>query len=127
MDLNGVDLGQGSHIAGNFGWGTLDLDSGNSLNLTGDSGDTLYFTDLTGAEISGNIITNITGLDGLTIYYDGRAAGNSYLGNLTYNLMGGGKLISSVPEPESWVLMILGFGVMGVAMRRRKAAALATV
>ncbi len=31
--------------------------------------------------------------------------------------------IAGVPEPAAWALMILGFGVVGGAMRRRKAAA----
>lgn len=31
----------------------------------------------------------------------------------------GGYLTDGVPEPTSWALMILGFGVAGVAMRRR--------
>ncbi len=39
-----------------------------------------------------------------------------------------GDLVQStatVPEPESWALMILGFGVAGMALRRRGAPALA--
>jgi hypothetical protein len=31
-------------------------------------------------------------------------------------------LDSSVPEPQSWALMIVGFGLVGGASRRRKAA-----
>ena len=34
--------------------------------------------------------------------------------------------ISAVPEPATWALMILGFGAVGGAMRRRRAATLAT-
>ena len=32
---------------------------------------------------------------------------------------------SAVPEPATWAMMIAGFGVVGVAVRRRRAAALA--
>jgi hypothetical protein len=38
-----------------------------------------------------------------------------------------GRLIAAVPEPASWALMLLGFGGMGVAMRRRRQPALAQV
>ncbi len=31
------------------------------------------------------------------------------------------KVSASVPEPQSWALMIAGFGLVGAAMRRRKA------
>ena len=33
--------------------------------------------------------------------------------------------INSVPEPASWAMMLVGFGALGVAMRRRSAKALA--
>ena len=33
--------------------------------------------------------------------------------------------VTAVPEPSSWALMLLGFGGMGLAVRRRKAAAVA--
>ena len=29
-------------------------------------------------------------------------------------------VIAAVPEPTTWAMMVLGFGVMGSAMRRRK-------
>ena len=38
-------------------------------------------------------------------------------GNLTIT-----QVAAAVPEPASWALMLLGFGAIGVAMRRRKAA-----
>lgn len=34
--------------------------------------------------------------------------------------------LSAVPEPSTWALMILGFGAVGGAMRRRRAGGLAT-
>lgn len=36
-----------------------------------------------------------------------------------------GYRLASVPEPATWVLMIAGFGGLGVAMRRRRAQTLA--
>jgi hypothetical protein len=35
-------------------------------------------------------------------------------------LLGGLSLTQSVPEPATWAMMLLGFGAMGVAFRRRK-------
>lgn len=35
------------------------------------------------------------------------------------------SFMASVPEPSAWALMILGFGITGAALRRRRAAALA--
>ena len=34
--------------------------------------------------------------------------------------------ISAVPETATWAMMILGFGVVGGAVRRRRSTALAT-
>ena len=40
--------------------------------------------------------------------------------DITFSTLGGG-----VPEPASWALMLVGFGGLGMAMRRRRAVALA--
>ncbi len=40
--------------------------------------------------------------------------------DITFSTLGGG-----VPEPASWALMLVGFGGLGAAMRRRRAVALA--
>jgi len=32
------------------------------------------------------------------------------------------KLFGAVPEPETWAMMLVGFGVMGAAVRRRQPA-----
>lgn len=45
---------------------------------------------------------------------DGDGENQSYLVKLSYT--------GAVPEPASWAMMIAGFGVAGVAMRRRKVA-----
>ena len=31
----------------------------------------------------------------------------------------GGTITTAVPEPASWAMMLVGFGAMGVALRRR--------
>jgi hypothetical protein len=40
--------------------------------------------------------------------------------NLSLGLNGA---VAAVPEPATWALMILGFGAVGVAMRRRHSVA----
>ena len=42
---------------------------------------------------------------------DGGVAGNAYFRNLS--------LSSAVPEPATWAMMLLGFGMIGFAMRKR--------
>jgi len=45
-------------------------------------------------------------------YADGTHAGSSFLAL-------GGTLGSGTPEPETWALMLVGFGAIGASMRRR--------
>jgi hypothetical protein len=48
-------------------------------------------------------------------------AGNVFDNNNASNvLLGGLSLTQSVPEPATWAMMLLGFGAMGVAFRRRR-------
>jgi hypothetical protein len=42
--------------------------------------------------------------------------------SITYNLTIGSAALPAVPEPASWALMILGFGVIGGTMRYRRSA-----
>lgn len=44
-------------------------------------------------------------------YWDSNLGDNSQ--NIAFD-------VAAVPEPESWVLMLIGFGMMGAALRRRK-------
>ena len=74
-----------------------------------------------GAVISGDDISNITGSDGLDIYYDAGDPANAYLGGQTYNLTDGGELIGYVPEPTSIALLLTGLAGVMVARRRKRA------
>jgi hypothetical protein len=99
------------------------------LDLTLGSGNALYFKMLEGLDITGNVINNIIGANGLFLYYD--AATDPFLhGN--YLLQGGGMLIAvasgsnpnPVPEPESIALLFMGLSVstaVGLRARRRRA------
>ena len=51
-----------------------------------------------------------------TIYVNGNVVGNS--GDGSYS--GVINLSSAVPEPATWGMMLLGFGAVGFAMRRRR-------
>ncbi|MGW2517882.1 right-handed parallel beta-helix repeat-containing protein [Streptomyces sp. NPDC001617] len=84
-----VVLKQGSTLKGAINKAALTLDSNSSWTVTADS----TLTSLTGAEISGSKITNITG-NGHTVYYDKSLAANKALGGKTYTLAGGGKLVA---------------------------------
>lgn len=42
---------------------------------------------------------------------------NPFFGNGTLNIS---SVQAAVPEPASWAMMIMGFGVVGLAMRRRQ-------
>ncbi|MXO85236.1 PEPxxWA-CTERM sorting domain-containing protein [Altererythrobacter aurantiacus] len=56
---------------------------------------------------SGNVNT-------LTVDYTANTNA-SYGGNLTFT-----PLAAAVPEPATWLMMILGFAAIGFSMRRRK-------
>jgi PEP-CTERM motif len=116
------ELGAGSD------WNQLVLQDGNMLVLSssGANYDVLNVIGLAGLDIVGDTVTNIQGVDGLTIFYNPDVAENKGLGGLTYNLFGGGQLVAeAVPEPASWALMITGVGLMGTMLRRRAKVAVA--
>jgi hypothetical protein len=61
------------------------------------------------------------------------AAGQTYRFRYTVNLgspgniSGNAAFYAAVPEPATWALMLLGFGGIGMAMRRRRRPALAQI
>jgi hypothetical protein len=50
------------------------------------------------------------------------AAGRAYLNIHTTNFQGGEirGFLAAVPEPASWMMMLIGFGAVGMVVRRRK-------
>ena len=64
--------------------------------------------------------TSLAGLTGQYYLYSVTAANgvNPGLSELSFE----GDLVAAVPEPATWALMILGFGIVGSALRRRRRA-----
>jgi len=56
--------------------------------------------------VNGSLVVNLSGPNAFTF-----APGQSFVFN-----------VSAIPEPGTWMLMILGLGAVGFAMRRRQAA-----
>jgi hypothetical protein len=101
-------------------WGSLDL-TGQILNLEdGDSspGGAFYVGKIFGLTFNGNEITNLTGIPGLTMYYDPTL--NPGL-NGNYTLAGGATLAAgTVPLPASVWLFLTGLSGLGFLGGRRK-------
>ncbi|WP_081668621.1 PEPxxWA-CTERM sorting domain-containing protein [Sphingomonas phyllosphaerae] len=86
------------------------------LNFFSGSGQGGFLSEYSGASTAG------------TVLFSGTLSKPSFIAG-TYNLRGFGSssggsltitnLAASVPEPASWMMMILGFGVVGYAMRRK--------
>jgi len=132
--IAGADLGAvRSGYLGNFAWGNMTLASNDSLYLSlldGMTSGALYLSSLSGADISGSMVTNMYGKNGLDIYYDYSAQGNDYLGGRSYMLADGGRLIAvgyqssdpaaATPEPGTMILMGIGVASMAYMHRRKK-------
>ena len=97
--------------------GSTDLDF-LSIMFSNDGGlsfSPISFFDVAGNEFAG--LTNVPITAGvqniLSVEYLSRGQG-AFSGNLTFTPT------APVPEPATWALMLLGFGAIGFAMRRRR-------
>ena len=107
---NGVGSG---NVSANFSTGT-----GNSIFLTSV---TINGKPITITKIGGNLtvaggdgISLLSGLNNIVI--SGTAKGNvAYGGSITF-------VPNAVPEPATWAMMLVGFGMVGSAMRYRRRA-----
>ena len=110
--------------------GTADSDSVYNLTLTFDGGQTMtgQYTPTTNTFLGGNSITS-GGTNYSLIEFSFRrnlgdtvqanvavpgGDGNDYAGNFRLSAAAG-----AIPEPATWGLMIVGFGMVGAASRRR--------
>ena len=85
--------------------------SGNGVNLTDDT--TFLGSDPFGTRTLSFVATS----NGMASFGFGTTSSDN-IGPILDNV--GLDITSSVPEPASWALMILGFGLVGGTMRRRK-------
>jgi hypothetical protein len=128
--LNGVDFGY-------WGQQTTEYTSGDGNTVFASAGvgfgdnilSTGFFTNTNAAALStlftslagGSIAFTLSDVDAGDNYYDFTQGVNGGLINT-----GTGPVVApGVPEPATWALMIGGFGLTGLAMRRRKAALVA--
>ena len=64
-------------------------------------------------------IYNVTIFGGNTVLYSGTINAVGQPGTVAFDAP------AAVPEPQSWALMIVGFGLVGASLRRRKSVAIA--
>jgi hypothetical protein len=136
---SGVDNNHLFHVTGeergasetgysdNFGWGILAVASGNDVELVDGNGTpdgALYVIDIEGVVLSGSDVTNISGSDGINIYYDPDAVANAYLASGTYDFGVSGQLIPVLPMVIAPTLTVPGTVVLAalfVLLRNRAA------
>lgn len=117
-------------VLGSFALGNLPTASGFSIaNATGITGITLTAgtTYYLGAQATGGLFGNtMYGWADNTTGVSGRVS--ELVGTRSYNLgtdtTGAFRLVgatSPVPEPASWAMMLVGVGMLGYALRRRRA------
>ena len=96
-----------------------------AVPLTGNAGVSLNFTPL--PTVSTGTYSNVFALTpaAFTTLFAGAAAGRAYVNIHTPGTYAGGEIrgfLPAVPEPGTYALMVAGFGVLGWAARRRRAA-----
>jgi len=73
------------------------------------------FADITGGN-SGNIDGSVVG-NNVFQNANGEIHNNYFQGDLSS--VGGGSVVSTAPEPSTWAMLLLGFGLVGAVLRRR--------
>lgn len=104
LSLNGLNWRNVS-----FDWGTID--TYNSVVLTFASGATSVFTSSIFGSLPGNSTRRVA--------FSANEVITSIGFRSTQNSMEVDNIGGAVPEPGTWMLMILGLGAVGFAMRRR--------
>ncbi len=63
---------------------------------------------------------SITGLESLNVSFSGLPNSNGIKGDITLNNLGGHMVITSIPEPETYAMLLAGLGFLGFVVRRKK-------
>jgi hypothetical protein len=92
---------------------------------------TFTLTSITSVDRSNPALIGFTGTGTFGGMLNGQAV-NATAGSIVYSSQGGGTttfsaLTTALPEPGTWAMMLLGFGGIGLAMRRRRRPVLAQV
>ncbi len=120
FQVGGVDMGTSrAGYVDNFSWGSVELESGHALNLSGLAGSALYVGEFLGLEMD---LSNLTG-SGFNIYYDSLLDGNAYLGGMEHEFGDNSWLLpianpASVPAPATFALF--GIGLVGIGLGRKR-------
>ena len=113
FDLTGLDAAT-AQISGRFAaddQGSVSLNGGNAINTTNG------FSGLTAFSFNSGFVAGLNTLTFTVIDTGGRPAGL-----LVSGLSGTADVAAAaVPEPATWGMMLLGFGMVGFAARRRNA------
>ena len=99
-------------------------------NLYGDFLARIWYDDGTFADLGFDVAGNSNGNEDDSAVFIGVISDSANIVGITYGLhltqdsygfaIGDVQLIDGVPEPGTWAMMLLGFGAIGVAMRRRR-------
>jgi hypothetical protein len=98
--------------------------AGFPLGVTSGTYDQTFDTLLAGTYNPAFVTANVTVAGAEAALFGGLAAGTTYV-NIHTNLFPNGEIrgfLSAIPEPGTWALMLLGFGLAGAALRHRKVA-----
>jgi hypothetical protein len=132
VDLSGSSPGSMSHsVFLNAGTYQLSFDyTGNQLGTTANSPYAETGFDFSLGSFGGSVGPLANNSSIFTTYANNFTVGAAGTYMLTFTQQGGGDnyrgsildnvSISSVPEPATWAMMFLGFGMVGFALRRRR-------
>lgn len=109
--------------------------SGFQINYTGNLTDYQGSGSLSGATDLSSLFGDLTGIQVIGIHFGGSGGGQSAFYEIDFGPAPGQPLMldlpassnaylfgapAAVPEPATWALMLLGFGAVGMSMRRRR-------